>query len=335
MKFTKIEDPDGNVYEVETDETLEKEGVPADAAVVGKENKKILELIANKMQLTPEFANSIDELNESGDTSKLYVLPDGCIYAFLSKTTDGYTNQIPLSIDTDGSIYNKVGYKEKARISSSGQEGNLTYTDDCTNPVFITGLISVIAGDILRFENCYIDTKEKENYSKYGQNGWSLRIAYYNNSKIYKASDTWTEPSDNIEAEVDGSGLCKKITISDQFVNNAYKYIRLCIAPTGAVADAIVTINEEITGNSESGVVREWKNTGCAFVPADYEKRIIKLERTVEHLSKALASDMAVYGIVDNENNVVMTGTLETGEYTLKYLNSDGTVSEIGTFEMG
>ena len=31
-----------------------------------------------------------------------------------------YTNQVPISTDTDGSIYNGVGYKDNARLSSSG-----------------------------------------------------------------------------------------------------------------------------------------------------------------------------------------------------------------------
>lgn len=37
-------------------------------------------------QTTPLFAESVDELNESGDTSKIYVLPDGYIYAFETTT---------------------------------------------------------------------------------------------------------------------------------------------------------------------------------------------------------------------------------------------------------
>lgn len=45
MKFTKIEDPDGNTYEIETDETLEKKGIAADAAAVGKRLKEIEEVL--------------------------------------------------------------------------------------------------------------------------------------------------------------------------------------------------------------------------------------------------------------------------------------------------
>ena len=39
--------------------------------------------LAKRGQLKPEFANSLDECT---DTTKLYVLPDGCIYAYMPKT---------------------------------------------------------------------------------------------------------------------------------------------------------------------------------------------------------------------------------------------------------
>lgn len=39
---------------------------------------------AASSQVTPLFAQSVDELNASGDTTKLYVLPDGYIYAYIN-----------------------------------------------------------------------------------------------------------------------------------------------------------------------------------------------------------------------------------------------------------
>lgn len=67
MKFTKLEDPDGNVYEIETDETLEKEGVPADAAAVGKKTVTKEDVFYKK-----ETANLCDEVYEYG-----YIKNDG------------------------------------------------------------------------------------------------------------------------------------------------------------------------------------------------------------------------------------------------------------------
>ena len=80
----------------------------------------IIEQLAQKEQLSPEFAESKEWLDNNGDTSKLYVLPDGYIYAHTAIMTGGWTNQIPLSTDENGDIYNNVGYMEKYRITSEG-----------------------------------------------------------------------------------------------------------------------------------------------------------------------------------------------------------------------
>lgn len=43
----------------------------------------------------------------------------------------------------------------------------------------------------------------------------------------------------------------------------------------------------------------------------------------------------AVFGVVDDANNITISGSLESGTYTLKYENADGTTTEIGTFTLG
>ena len=42
-----------------------------------------------------------------------------------------------------------------------------------------------------------------------------------------------------------------------------------------------------------------------------------------------------VFGTVDENNNIVLTGNLADGTYTLKYENTDGTYAEIGTLDVG
>lgn len=60
---------------------------------------------------------------------------------------DAYTNQVPISIDTSGNIYNGTGWKTQYRLSaSSGGEREKNYGS-------ITGFIPVAAGDIIRFKN--------------------------------------------------------------------------------------------------------------------------------------------------------------------------------------
>lgn len=56
----------------------------------------------------------------------------------------GPKNQVPISTDTDGSIYNGVGYKDNTRVRSGGEEG-------ANNRAACTGFIPVSAGDVVRF----------------------------------------------------------------------------------------------------------------------------------------------------------------------------------------
>jgi hypothetical protein len=42
-----------------------------------------------------------------------------------------------------------------------------------------------------------------------------------------------------------------------------------------------------------------------------------------------------VVGNLDSENNIILTGNLADGKYTLKYENADGTYTDIGTLEVG
>ena len=42
-----------------------------------------------------------------------------------------------------------------------------------------------------------------------------------------------------------------------------------------------------------------------------------------------------VVGVLDDSNNILLTGALADGTYTLKYEYEDGTVTEVGTIEVG
>jgi lysophospholipase L1-like esterase len=66
------------------------------------ENAKdfITEELAKRGQLKPEFANSVADLEASGDTTKVYVLPDGEIYGYIRK--EGTPPEITIESRNDG-----------------------------------------------------------------------------------------------------------------------------------------------------------------------------------------------------------------------------------------
>jgi hypothetical protein len=90
---------------------------------------QLTSVVASKEQLKPEFASSIEDCT---DTTKLYVLPDGYIYAYMLTETRvevgeaNYTNILPLAVNADGTEYignnGEDGYKTETRLNSSKNE---------------------------------------------------------------------------------------------------------------------------------------------------------------------------------------------------------------------
>ena len=161
-----------------------------------------------------------------------------------------YTNQLPISTDTDGSVYNNTGYKTASRISSSGDVSTLS-NPSASNPAFVTGFIPCVKGDIIRLSNCFIDTDGTgSDSSYYGQDIGGLRVAVYNSSKSFLSAAAWNEYA--------SGGLLADYTVGDNgyitrfSINNANcAFVRLCLG--GDPETAIITINQEITDDSGMG----------------------------------------------------------------------------------
>lgn len=213
------------------------------------------------VQLTPLFANDISECT---DTSKLYVLPDGYIYAYMTKTATVYpTNQLKNAIDSDGTAYNGgTGYKDNTRLSlSSGETAQNGYT--------VTGFMEVKQGDTIRFAN--INTaigSDKNNVFIifYGAN--FARVGYLRGQA---AADALI------------AGECvldSNLTLSSGTLDGTV-YFRVSM-PTGS-GDYLITVNEPLEPTTTT--TQGWYSTGHAFVPADYENRIVDLEERVDELS--------------------------------------------------
>ena len=75
---------------------------------------------------------------------ELVKLVIGGVVAWAKKT---FTNLVPLSTDTDGSIFNGVGYKDNTRLSSSGGVSGSAQTGSAT-----TGFMPCTAYDVIRLK---------------------------------------------------------------------------------------------------------------------------------------------------------------------------------------
>ena len=156
-------------------------------------------------------------------------------------TIETYTNQIPLSVDADGSIYNGIGYKEGYRLSSSGAEKENT---GYIHGTICTGFIPVKQGDVVRIHGCsWYNPNSGTNYFCGYNDSFTFQGAAISNFSGYYG--TWVgaelQPTHKIGENGDIT-----FTITDP----AVKYIRVSSAGTTAMpldpAAAIIPVNEEI-----------------------------------------------------------------------------------------
>lgn len=212
--------------------------------------------LAKRGQLKPEFANSVKECT---DTTKLYVLPDGYIYAYMKTVTEGETIPNFTNLMDDPNAYVKNGY----RYSHSGAAFK-----ECTTDCAIVVPITSTAGAFT------IRIKE---VTTNGSGYWSSAYFGTDNQNF-----TGTNAIDNVEIIDDGKGT---LTFTQKVYGGGYNYMVLHVANNVDEDNLIVTLNEEITyTTTEGGIVYKWGNTGHAFVPADYENRIIEVEEKInEH----------------------------------------------------
>lgn len=219
-------------------------------------------------QLAPEFANSIEECT---DTTKLYVLPDGFIYAYM--TTEGalqFEDQLKYAVGTDGAPCNGgLGYKTDTYLSTSGAES--------VSAGWVTsGLIPYNQENLIRL--CGATVMPNENAGKLlFYDASRNRINGHNISSLYANGVVTVEesPWDGVYVQtfhLDLAQTNEKYAYQDAL---AAKYVRLSV-PSADVRRIYCALDEDIA----IGTFRGWANTGHAFVPADYEDAIIQIEKT-------------------------------------------------------
>lgn len=152
-----------------------------------------------------------------------------------------YKNWVPFSVDTNGSIYNGVGYKDGYRLRSGGAESASDY-NSCT------GFIPCKAGDVIRF--CFAS----------GKTIWTeanpvTYINFYDASKTHLGQFTKQPAYYGIFANTTEANNVKKVNgvWTYTVINNAnIAFFRMAVpyagdGDWGGGADLIITINEEIT----------------------------------------------------------------------------------------
>ena len=233
-------------------------------AILTQAEAYISDRLADLGQVEVNFANSIDECS---DTSKVYVLPDGYLYGYL--LSDGGPNFTNLA-DPDSS-----DWVTDYRINSSGSLVS-------AGGVLITNYIDIASAAEVHLKGLDI-VNAAASGNNYG------RVYAYNADKTYLA---YGQPSTKTAyfpaADYDDTVTVADITsiLSYWFTASEVRYIRFGgFLTVDSADDVVITADQEIT-YSESGYA--WQNTGHAFVPADYEDRILALEDQAQEQAEAL-----------------------------------------------
>ena len=272
----------------------------------------VFDIKSNVIQQNAIFVNSIEEC---ADTTKLYVLPDGYIYAYMMKETQGvsYTN---LANPQPENTTDTTKWVKDHRVSLSGivaQSGKTV-----TNAV--EGLK---IGDVVRIKG--VDLDDNDRFDMIGTNPYASEVQ---NQRIKYAESTTAGVAtyENIDGVHTFTVLYEYFTLNDIS-------LRFTILTPEDPYSIIITKNEEIT-EATSDKTYAWTNTGHAFVPADYEDRIIEVENIanqntsdiIEISSRVTAlenGDISEYETVDTVEE--MTDTSK--QYVL---NSTGTLWAYG-----
>lgn len=240
--------------------------------------------LAKRGQLTPEYADNIEGCT---DTSKVYVLPDGFLYAYMGETTEGEV------VPNFKNVLDTATIHLNQRFNSSDQ------LKEAVGYIAIDHL-PVKSGDVIRINNVnVISASAGSNRVKYYNSGKS-GISTYNGAdargdqllKLTKANGvmSWVVGYYNTSLGNDSTN-----TLPAAASNIAYVRMNLFISSASIteadIEDLILTVNQEISyTTTEGGTAYSWKNTGLAFIPADYEDRIIDLEAARVELEDEVAT---------------------------------------------
>lgn len=154
-------------------------------------------------------------------------------------TVAAYTNQIPISTDTDGSIFNGVGYKQGYRLNSHGNVADAA-SGGVSTDWFVTGFIPVKGGDVIRFSGAFIEGNSGGvNNRQYDSSKVAGTLSFTPYSFIYnlEATKNLFKACDYNEDEQ----RLYSFTLKD---NVEAGYMRFTLL--GNAADAVITVNEEI-----------------------------------------------------------------------------------------
>lgn len=254
--------------------------------------KAVTEEFIKRGQLKPEFVNSVEECT---DTSKVYVLPDGYIYAYVKTVSESTIVPNFENLMDDPNAY----IRKKERYSFSGKAFTTNSAEkDCAVVVPIRKQSTEY---FIRVMGATTDGAGHPNSIYFGADNTSFQIS---TGDITIGENLFLNADTSVDASLDMRAV----------PSTAHSYMVFHVANSSNIVDKnslIVTVNEEISYTEvEGGEVYEWKSTGHAFVPTDYENRIVDLENKMSDAQQDItAIEAKISGISISENATTVFST--------------------------
>lgn len=148
------------------------------------------------------------------------------ITATATEVQVSYTNQLPISTDSSGAVYNGTGYKADTYLSSG--------VDGSRSGIYASGFIPCKQGDTLYFKNCAIQTSQSNH-----------RFCFYDSSKTFLDRQINTSNhGENLTPTYGSDGNMISLYIATGTYLAGTAYIRFCCG--GLDSTSVVTVNEAI-----------------------------------------------------------------------------------------
>lgn len=267
----------------------------------------------------PTFVNSVEECV---DETKVYLLPDGNLYAYgqttvtvTVETVDNETNLLPTATDASGAVYNGKGYKEQTSI-----EGDVEFSDSSCS---LTGLIPitptkgyVLGNNVMLFENFENPTIDK------------LRVSFYNSEKahvhfVYGSSFVLEENyAANAKAtyKLDNNGCVERIDFAGlmSYMNNNMggmpAYVRIVL--NGINDNSQIMFGKRVT-KEETIVTEGFANTDITYTPvSDIDSEEYRTDENIgNYLDNTIPKPTFTEGYIKYNDAVVESTTHKHSSY--------------------
>lgn len=176
----------------------------------------------------PEFVKDVSQFT---DTDKQYVLPDGYLYKYEPVASYSAVNQLAISEDENGAVFNQCGYLDNARIRGVLEIGE-------NEGGFVTGFIPINVGDTIYFSGNCFQTQYKSAHVMY-------TVLYDADKKVVTSVSLINAPESVFSViAINDDASVSAIKLNEEVNSNSIKYVRFSLVGSGE--SQIISVNEEL-----------------------------------------------------------------------------------------